>query len=116
MGATGYIRSFILDFSTVAHPLTGMKKFVWGPEQEHAFTKMKALIRAADVLCNPDYSREFYLKGDASEKGCGAVLFQLDALGKRRVIAYASKKFCLREAKRRVMELFSIIFGLQRFR
>ena len=59
MGATGYIRSFIPDFSTVSHPLTGMKKFVWGPEQERAYIKMKELIRAADVLRNPDYSREF---------------------------------------------------------
>ncbi len=118
MGATGYIRSFIPDFSTVAYPLTGMKKFVWKAEQEHAFTRMKELIRAADVLSNPDYSREFYLKGDASEKGCGAVLFQLGERGQKRVIAYASKKFCLRESKWRVMEreLFSIIFGLQRFR
>ena len=118
MGATGYIRSFIPEFSTVAYPLTGMKKFVWGAEQERAFVQMKSLIRAADILCNPDYSREFYLKGDASEKGCGAVLFQLDDKGKRQVIAYASKKFCARESKWRVMEreLFSIIFGLQRFR
>ncbi len=118
IGATGYVRSFIPDFSTVAYPLTGMKKFVWGADQERAFNKMKELIRAADVLCNPDYRREFFLKGDASEKGCGAVLFQLDEQGKRRVIAYASKKFCLRESKWRVMEreLFSIIFGLQRFR
>jgi hypothetical protein len=95
-----------------------MKKFVWGAEQERAFNEMKTLIRAADVLCNPDYGREFFLKGDASEKGCGAVLFQLDGQGRRRVIAYASKKFCLRESKWRVMEreLFSIIFGLQIFR
>jgi hypothetical protein len=43
--------------------------------------------------------KRFYLQTDAAKTGMGAVLYQLDDEGTRKVISYASAKFSLAEAK-----------------
>jgi len=122
LGAMQYVRPFIPNFSVVAAPLTGMKVWTWGREQEHAFRRIKTLIAEADILSNPDYSKEFFLVADASKKGCGACLFQwhVDSFGarSRRVIAFVSRKFCPRESNWKVIEqeCASVIFALTKLR
>jgi hypothetical protein len=122
LGAMGYVRGFIPNFSVVAAPLTGMKVFEWGEEQRGAWRKLKELIKHSGVLSNPDYTKEFYLKSDSCVRGLGACLFQwaTDAMGKpqRNVVAYCSKKYCLRERNWKTIEqeCFSAIYALQRFR
>jgi hypothetical protein len=122
LGAMQYVRSFIPSFSTVAAPLTGMTTFVWGAEQARAWAELKRLIKASGVLCNPDYTRPFYLKADASKRGLGGCLYQWgvgsDGAKERRVIAYCSKKFCPRESNWKTIEqeCFSVIYSLQKFR
>jgi hypothetical protein len=122
LGAMQYVRSFIPSFSTVAAPLTGMTTFVWGAEQAHAWAELKRLIKTSGVLCNPDYTRPFYLKADASKRGLGGCLYQWgmgpDGAKERRVIAYCSKKFCPRESNWKTIEqeCFSVIYSLQKFR
>jgi hypothetical protein len=101
LGAMGYVRGFIPNFSVVAAPLTGMKVFEWGEDQRGAWRKLKELIKHSGVLSNPDYTKEFYLKSDSCVRGLGACLFQwaTDAMGKpqRNVVAYCSKKYCLKK-------------------
>ena len=122
LGAMGYVRGFIPNFSVVAAPLTGMKVFEWGEDQRGAWRKLKELIKHSGVLSNPDYTKEFYLKSDSCVRGLGACLFQwaTDAMGKpqRNVVAYCSKKYCLRERNWKTIEqeCFSAIYALQRFR
>ena len=122
LGAMQYVRSFIPSFSTVAAPLTGMTTFVWGAEQARAWAELKRLIKTSGVLCNPDYTRPFYLKADASKRGLGGCLYQWglgpDGVKERRVIAYCSKKFCPRESNWKTIEqeCFSVIYSLQKFR
>jgi hypothetical protein len=122
LGAMGYVRGFIPNFSIVAAPLTGMKVFEWGEDQREAWRKLKELIKHSGVLSNPDYTKEFYLKSDSSVRGLGGCLFQwaTDAVGKpqRNVVAYCSKKYCQRERNWKTIEqeCFSAIYSLQRFR
>ena len=49
------------------------------------------------VLQLPDYSKPFIVQVDASERGLGAVLCQVDELGQDNPIVYCSRKLLDRE-------------------
>jgi len=93
----GYYRKFCHNFSVIVVPLTSLLKkqqpYVWTPECQLAFQRVKALLLAAPVLVAPDFERQFKLCVDASDRGAGAVLKQEDEHGVDHCIAYFSKKF-----------------------
>lgn len=103
LGTASWYRRFIPNFSSLASPLnklTSQKKdspaFVWSPEAEDAFQKLKKHLVSAPILSCPDYSKPFEVHTDASDYGLGAVLTQtLD--GSERVIAYMSKSLSQQE-------------------
>lgn len=108
LGLAGYYRRFIQGFALIAAPLHAMlgesgqgkkgKKnarptsvsFNWGKEQTEAFLNLKEKLTTAPVLGYPDFSVPFILETDASLKGLGAVLSQVQDDSKI-VIAYASR-------------------------
>ena len=65
-------------------------KFVWVIKHEKAFDALKLALTTAPVLGYPNFEREFILETDASLRGLGAVLSQVDEEGKTHVIAYVS--------------------------
>ena len=65
--------------------------FVWASEHQKAFDALKVALTTAQVLGYPNFNREFIVETDASLRGLGAVLSQVDDTGKVCVIAYASQ-------------------------
>src|SRR5438445_110649 len=67
------------------------KQFEWTESQQKAFEELKEKLIQYPILSYPDYEKEFILITDASGRGLGAVLSQLNGDGKEIVIAYASR-------------------------
>ncbi|GKA03367.1 putative reverse transcriptase domain-containing protein [Tanacetum coccineum] len=80
LGLAGYYRRFIVNFSTIAKPLTSLtqknKKFDWGEEQEEAFQTLKDKLCNALILTLPDGPDDFMVYYDASNQGFGCMLMQ----------------------------------------
>ncbi|GJT82563.1 putative reverse transcriptase domain-containing protein [Tanacetum coccineum] len=72
----------LLRFSKIAKPTTKLTqkkvKFVWGDKQEAAFQLLKKKLCSALILALPEGSEDFIAYCDASKKGLGAVLMQIE--------------------------------------
>lgn len=66
------------------------KEWKWGVQQEETFNKLKELS-SPPVLAYPQFDKPFEVHTDASSKGLGAVLYQMQQDGKMAVISYASR-------------------------
>ena len=103
LGLTGYYRKFVPNYADIAAPLSDLtrkkqpEKVMWTRECEEAFEKLKTVLCSEPVLKNPDFEKEFILQTDASDRGLGAVLSQLDKDGKDHPILYLSRKLYPRE-------------------
>ena len=97
IGVCVYYRIWIEGFSIVAEPIYYLfKKGVpwnWGLEQDKAMAALKHALTNAPALVKILYTEEageIILATDASLQGWGAVLMQLDALGRRHPSRYES--------------------------
>ena len=121
LGMTGYYRSCVKDYATIALPLTELTKakqpFVWGEEQQIAFNTLKLALTTAPILAHANPRKAYILYTDASDKAIGAILVQKNDDGMECVIAYLSHK--LSETQRRwatiEREGFAVIYALKRF-
>lgn len=92
LGLVNYHRIFIPEYAKRAVPLyklTGKQKFVWGEDQEAAFTDLKSALTTAPVLGLPNRQDQFILDTDASDYAIGAQLIQVQD-GVERAISYGS--------------------------
>ncbi|KAG8485858.1 hypothetical protein CXB51_019213 [Gossypium anomalum] len=82
---------FVLNFSTLAAPLTSVIKknsaFFWSEEQEKSFILLKDHLTNAPLLVLPDFDKTFEIECDALGIGIGAVLTQ-----EGKPVAYFSEK------------------------
>lgn len=106
LGLAGYYRRFVKDFAKIASPLhellTGLgptqssKKRPshaltgWNHTCDVAFATLKEALTTSPILAFADFTLPFVLYTDASNRGLGAVLAQVQG-GKERVIAFASR-------------------------
>jgi hypothetical protein len=96
LGVCGWYSQFVLHYAEITAPLTGLlangTKWRWSEIEQEAFRMLKESLVSAPRLCTPLPGRPFNLQTDASEVGVGAVLFQREESGDRKIISYASKK------------------------
>ena len=93
------------DFSKITKPLTELlpptatkknskpkkaKEWKWEKEHDDTFQHLKEIMTSPPILAYPDFQNPFELHTDASGKGLGAVLYQIQD-GQKKVIAYASR-------------------------
>ncbi|GJU56296.1 putative reverse transcriptase domain-containing protein [Tanacetum coccineum] len=89
------------------------KKFEWGEEEEESFEMLKQKLCSAPILSLFEGTEDFVVYCDASIKGFGAVLMQME-----KVIAYASRQLKKHEENYMThdLELEAVIFGLRLWR
>ncbi|XP_064465530.1 uncharacterized protein LOC135377174 [Ornithodoros turicata] len=103
LGLAGYYQHYIRSYSSIASPLTdALRKtepnvIKWDDTKERAFRELKEALTHKPILKAPDYNRTFFVQCDASDRGIGAVLCQLDEGGRERPILYISRKLTGRE-------------------
>ena len=123
LGLLGYYRKFISGFSTMAARLTDLtrkdcpNKVTWTRELEEDFVALRDELLKKPVLKCPDYQQKFILQTDASDRGLGAVLSQMDQTGNEHPIAYYSRKLLPREQKYATVEkeCLGIVCALKNF-
>ena len=94
-GSANFYCRFIPNFSKIARLFndllkTGVK-WHWGEEQQKAFEEIKKLIMSEPVLCQPDQTKPFKVKVDASNYIMGTVLMQRDEKNVLHPVAFFSK-------------------------
>ena len=100
----GYYRRFVKDFSKITKPLTDMlppttrkrnknkeqKEWNWTKTEQGIFEDLKEILTSPPILAYPNFENPFELHTDASIKGLGAVLYNIQD-GQKKVVAYASR-------------------------
>lgn len=125
LGLTGYYRRFIQSYSTITTPLDKMThnrslkdSISWETSTLEKFDHLKKCLISAPVLNFPNESMKYILDTDASNDNIGAVLGQVDAHGRERVIAYGSRRLTASEQRYCITrkELLAIHFFVHHFK
>ena len=83
LGLAGYYRWYIPNFSAIAAPLadctktSASEKIEWTEDCKKSFGSLKKALTSKPTLVPPNYSNQFILHTDASNRGIGAVLSQV---------------------------------------
>lgn len=117
-----WFRKFVPNFSQVAQPLTMLTKknqpWMWGEAQANAFNELKRLLTSSPILVQPDYTRPFILRTDASGYALGAALLQGETPQDERPIAYASRLLIAAERNYSTTEreALAVVWAVEKFR
>jgi hypothetical protein len=97
LGFANFYRKFIRTYSKIAAPLTEITKkergFQWLKAQKQAFLNLKSQFTKAPMLQMFNPELETFVETDASDFALGACLSQKQPDGKRRPVAFYSRKF-----------------------
>lgn len=124
IGMASWYRRFVLNFASIAAPLTDLLKgklrkgkLVWNTEALNAFEQLKVALCSTPVLASPDFNLPFTIQTDASDKGLGGILTQGEGKNER-VIAYASRALKSAEKHYTVTEkeCLAVVFAVEKFR
>jgi hypothetical protein len=116
LGLTGFYRRFVLNYATIASPLTDLLKtnaFNWTEAANSAFLSLKTAMANIPLLNLPDFSLPFEVTTDASLYAVGAVLSQ-----QSKPLAFFSKKLTprLSSSSTYVRELYALTEAIKKWR
>ncbi|MCO5586097.1 hypothetical protein L7F22_040036 [Adiantum nelumboides] len=117
LGITGWYRTFIKGYATIAAPLTNLlKKGVkinWKPKHQENFDDLKQYVTTTSCLKLPDFDQPFEVVTDASGIAIGGVLIQ-----EGRPVAFTSRKLRIHERNYPThdLELLAIVHALKLWR
>jgi hypothetical protein len=123
LGLAGYYRRFIRRYADIAAPLTDLLSdstpWRWGAAESAAFAKLKSALCSEPIfLSAPNSQHGFLVETDSSKFAVGAVLYQVDQHGTRRVVAYLSRR--MKDAEKRYLvheqELLAVVTALKDWR
>lgn len=122
LGLAQFYQGYIKGFADIALPLSALQAngaiFSWDADREQAFLTLKTKISSAPVLRIFDPAFLTTVETDASGFAIGAVLFQTDANGVSRPVAFTSRK--LKPAERNYptheQELLAVVHALRTWR
>ncbi|KAK3751390.1 hypothetical protein QZH41_002583 [Actinostola sp. cb2023] len=121
IGFAQYLARFIKDFASISAPIRQLThkdaKWVWGPDQQHAFASLKASMAAPEVMKYFDPLLKTELIVDASPVGLGAILAQVTHDQGRNVVAYASRSLtdCESRYSQTEREALAVVWGTEHF-
>ena len=121
LGATGFYRKFVRDYSAMArslHLLTRKDaKFEWNEICQKAFEYFRSVLTSETLLIYPNFQKPFILTTDASKVAVGSFLAQEDERGRLRPIAYTGRSLTPAETRYTTteMELLAVIHGVTHF-
>lgn len=121
LGLASYYRKFVPAFAEHARALQALVKknapFIWRPECEEAFNKLKQALIEAPVLAYPQQNEQFILDTDASKESIGAVLSQIQE-GQEKVIAYYSRSLNPHETRYCITrkEMVAVVSAVRKFK
>ena len=106
LGMVNQLGKFSPQISELTKPLRELlsikRSWLWGPDQDDAFAKVKKELSQPTTLVFYNPQAELKISADASSFGLGAVLFQQDG-NDWRPVAYASRS--LSETERRYAQI-----------
>ncbi|GBN53239.1 Transposon Tf2-9 polyprotein, partial [Araneus ventricosus] len=116
-----WFRRYVPNFANIARPLSNLTKknvqWFWGPEQQDAFETLRKSLITPPVLKQPDGSKPFRIRTDASSYAFGAVLTQGEG-PEEHVIEYASRLLIPAERNYSTTEreALAVVWALEKFR
>ena len=121
----GYINYFCdycrMNFVDLTAPITALSKtdvvFDWSEECQKSFDTIKEQILQRQKLYFIDYTQPIYIRCDASNMGCGAMLFQVIESGAEHSVAFASRTFTEAEQRWSTLEqeLFAMFLAIRKW-
>ena len=121
LGLASYYRRFIPKFAEITRPLHLLTRkevsFEWTAACQTSFDRLKSLLVQLPMLTYPDFSKGFTIETDASIRGLGAVLCQLQDDGRLHPVSSASRALSKAEGNYAItkLETLAVIWAVSHF-
>lgn len=124
LGFLGVYQRFIRAYAVKTEPIHRLKKagqpFVWGSDQQNAFSELKNDVANLPNLQQPDFNRPFELLSEAASKQGNAVILcqRVDTTDISMPISFASRSLSPAEKNYSVQEIeaLAVYWGIRKFR
>jgi len=114
LGLGNFYKKFISKYSIVASDLYALLRkdqpFIWSDKCETAFQSLKTSICEAPMLIYPDNTKQYRVCTDASSKGLGWVISQIDDTGRDRPILFGGRSLHSAEVNYGITDLEALAF------